>query len=451
MSLKGAEILETASKYWPYPRGYYVVLFILLVLVELPILVSTKSSLILSFLLFIITGGFLYIIWRFTRSIPKTKKKKVGFVISITCDDEDEAKKIRQDFIFTLQRLIKEGKTGTTFQFIEAPSYISETIVDIEDAQKLRIHARAHFLLFGRVRVRELDKKMHHYIELDGVVAHKPIPEDISNEISKEFAELLPRKVAIPTENDLLAFQFASEWAEVVAKYIIGIAAAVSGDLPYAEQLFENALSKAQKSEHEFPVFEKLRERLPLRLFEIYEARARNSYEKWVATKDQHEIENIGSMIAKIDFSRYKNISIMHLKSIYHFLTDRNVTMAKECLNEIGKKNRNSAWHLNMAFLDAYETDLKSSIRHYRRAITMPVQFELIYKVEDFIYYIATLENDKYQLYYCLGFYNWKIKGDYLQAIKDLETFLESGNAEEYPTERELAKNWLKELYKNIH
>lgn len=445
MSSTNPELLITLSKHWPYRRGYFAVLAVLLG-IEVPVLVAANPSLLVSLVIILSTAALLFIAWYISRSVPKTKKDKVGFVISISCDDESEAKRIRADFVQTLQRLIKAGKTGSSFQFIEVPNFYSERIIDVDDAQKLRIRTKAHFLLYGRVRVRSLNNKEHHFIELDGVVAHKPVPDNVSKQLSTEFSELLPRKVAIPTENDLLAFQFASEWTELVAKYVIGIAAALSGDFAYAEQLYTDALARAQDITQEFPVFEKLRQRLPIRIYEIYEARATNSYERWVATHDEYEIDNMWIVLQKIDYEQYKQSSVAFLMSIYHFLHDRNVASALDWLNKCTKQNRNSVWHLNQAFLHAYQGGLKTATRHYRIAATMPITPDVIAKIEDFLLFVATSEPSKYQLFYCLGFFNWQLKGDNIQSIKDFYKFLESGETNKFVKERELAREWLEEL-----
>ena len=120
--------------------------------------------------------------------------------------------------------------------------------------------------------------------------------------------------------------------------------------------------------------------------------------------------------------------------------------MALEWLNKISKNDRNSIWHLNQAFLYAYTGNLKTATRHYRNAISAEFSPDIISKIEDFILFIATNDPAKYQLYYCLGFFNWKIKGDLLQAVKDFERFLNSGDKAEFVKARELTANWLLEL-----
>jgi hypothetical protein len=107
--------------------------------------------------------------------------------------------------------LIKSGRTASLFRFIDLPNRIATNIVDSEDAEALRMKCHAHFMLWGRVRLRTLDGKEHHVIDLNGVVAHRRIPENMKKAFATEFSELLPQRVMIPQENDLLIFQFTSE------------------------------------------------------------------------------------------------------------------------------------------------------------------------------------------------------------------------------------------------
>lgn len=194
-------------------------------------------------------------LWLYSRRLPRTASDRVGVLVSIHCDDESHAKRIREDLVATLRRLMRSGTVGSTIQFIDVPPFHAEKVHDEEDARRLRERTRAHFLLWGRVRVRDLNKKAHHFIELDGIVAHKQVSDEVCKKLSAEFTELLPRRVSFSTENDLLAFTFTSEWTELVAKYIIGIAAEVSGDLSYAETLFLDVAQRLGAEKRDFPIF----------------------------------------------------------------------------------------------------------------------------------------------------------------------------------------------------
>jgi hypothetical protein len=430
------------AKHWHRRTGYFAFLTVLL-LAEVALLVSNPVAL---FVVMVVSIVLVEAAWQLARSLPVTKRGKLGFVISMTSDDEKEAAKIRADFVITLRRLLKEGSSGSTFQVIEVPQHHAEHVLDVEDAQRLRLRTRAHFLLYGRVRVRNVHGRPHRFFELDGAVSHQPIPLEVSRALAREFSELLPRKVLTPVEDDLFAFQFTSEWAELVAKYIIGSAAALSRDFDHAERLYTEVLERVTKVRGDFPVFAKLRERLPKRISETYEARARLLYEQWVSTHDPSLIDRLGDYLARIDFNSYSSQPVLTLNAIFAFLKFKSVPRALEWLEKTSSSARDAVWHLNVAFLLAYERNLRGAIKHYRKALELPMPADVIGKVEDFVYYVASNEPAKYQLYYCLGFFNWKVKRDLLQARNDFKTFIGKRRSGEFDKEIKLATKWLAQL-----
>jgi len=107
-------------------------------------------------------------------------------------------------------------------------------------------------------------------------------------------------------------------------------------------------------------------------------------------------------------------------------------------------------WHFNLAFLRAYQKDLKRCIRQYRICANFEILPVTISEVEDFMVWILDEEPDKYQFFYCLGFFNWIIKGDLHQAIQDFERFLQQIKQGEFETEKALSLKWISEIKKEI-
>ncbi len=390
----------------------------------------------------LISAVIITLVWWRSKQPPKTRKDKIGFLISIACSDDVEAQKLREDFVIPLRKLIKSGRTGDVFHFMELPQPISRTVVDLDDAHAVRGKSRAHFMLYGHVRLRTIDGKDHHIIDLEGLVAHKPIPDHVHESLTREFTELLPRKVQLATDNDLLSFQFTSEWADIVAKYIIGIAAAVSGDLVYAEQLYNDASSRLKGKDTQFHAYSKLARRIPLRISELYEARARAVYDSWVTDRETRHITELGQHLAKVDESRKSNPGVLNLLAIHKFLSEYDADAALELLKK-SPDTDTAVWHYNVAFLNAYRGDLKSAVRHYRQGTQYEHDPNGIAQVEEFICWTLQQQPDKYQLEYCLGFFNWQVKGDVLQAKKDFLSFLNRCEENAFRKEKELTTKWL--------
>ena len=299
--------------------------------------------------------------------------------------------------------------------------------------------------MYGRVRVRVIDGKEHHVIDMNGIVAHKPVSGDVKQLFSLEFSELLPRRVHISKENDLLSFQFTSEWTDLVAKYIMGIAAAMSGDIRYAESMYSEVQERLAGKDINFPVYKKLVERLPIRISELNEAMAAAAHQSWYETHDPVWLDELGSYLEKVDPSRLELNRVSSLRAIYYFLKERDAEKAISIMLK-SKDMNNATWYFNMAFLCAYNGDLKRAIRHYRSATALHVQPEVIGQIEDFMCWVLEQESEKYQLHYCLGFFNWQVKGDTIKAVEDFTAFLDSGLDTEYTQERVLAREWIKEV-----
>lgn len=438
-------ILDKVEKSWPLKKGlFFFLLFIVLFQILLFDFLELGRTYKIIFLILSILASVL--VWLYTRRLPRTKKNKVGFVVSLYCEDDKELKKVKEDFIKSLRKLIIEGKTGHTFQFIEVPPYIACKVVDVDEAQKLRIKTKSHFLIYGEVKIRNIDGKDQHYMELNGLVAHRIIKDDEKAKLSIEFRELLPKSVIIPQENDLFSFKFTSEIAEIVAKYIIGIAAAVSGELDYAESLQREVSDKINSSKSKFDLFEKLKERIPIRICEINEGRANHCATKWVETHKQEYIDNLGKYLQQIESDIYGTPRMYTLYAIYYFLNNHDIEKSFEWLNKINKENRDATWYCNTAFLNAYQEDLRTAARHYRKCAELIPVTSIISQVEDFLLLISKREPDKFQLYFCLGYFNWKVKGDKLQASKDFRKFIGNDNIEKFPNEKQLVGQWLIEL-----
>ncbi len=362
-------------------------------------------------------------LWYWTRQPETTPEGKIGFVISISCSDDGESKKLQEDFVRPLRDLLKSGRTGYVFHAIEIPQHIASRIQDVEAAQTLRIKCKAHFVIYGRVRLREISGKEVHILDLEGIVAHQPVPESVGNLLAREFSELMPRKIQIEKENDLLAFQFTSEWADLVSRYIIGLAAEISGDWDYAETLFRDARNRLHGKSTNFPIYQKLKDRLPLRISELSLARARVSYDKWAETKDSSFLLQCERHLGTLVKTHQEDRGTLNLRAILAFVLKRDVEQSIALLKRV-KAIGQPLWHLNMAFLLGYKGELKNAIRHYRLAANSEADPETLTQVEDFIVWVLECEPEKYQLHYCLGFFNWQLKGDPERAIHDLNDYL---------------------------
>lgn len=441
-------LIDFAQRNWHKPIGLIASIIAALTF-EILLLNSVKASTTITILVYVLTLLFLFSTWIYSNRYPKTHKGKVGFVVCIQFSNDNQKQIIRDDFVTTLRKLLKGGALGHTFHFIEIPKHISDKVFDMEDAHKLRLKTKSHFLIIGRVRLRTLGGKESHILDLDGIVIHRPLNETASAIISREFRELFPRRLRIATENDLLAFNFTSDWTECVAKYIIGIAASYSTDLNYAERLYRDVQKKLEGIKTEFPIFIKLKERLPIRFSEIYIARALSCLTAWRETKDDEALAQFALNLSRVCSDLSDTYEVLLLHGIEAFLNGRRINEAiaytKRC-----KPYNDPVWHFNLAFLLAYQNDLYKSIREYNICSKYEIAPSTISEIEDFLVWILEEEPEKYQYHYCLGYYNWNIKGDLLRAIEDFNEFLKHAKQGEFVKEQELTLKWISKIEKQM-
>lgn len=443
--MENSELIPFIEKHWYSPVGI-VIAELVLALALATITNQLGISLVYALCIIFVSLLILIIVWFNSKKPPKTPPNKIGFLVSIYCSNEQDQLKVKEDLLVPLKKHIQSGQTGQVFHFMELQQHNAALCLDNEFAQKIRVESRAHYMLFGRVRKRSLDDgKVHYFFDLEGAVSHAEIPNQLSQNLSIEFTELLPRKVQILAEQDMFSFQFTSEWAGLVAKYIIGIAAACSGDLIYAEKLYDDVLFGLNSQDTNFPVFAKLKERLPVRKAEVYEAMATAYHRRWVDSRDYEHINYMHAWLEKIESSQKMRPGVQYLYAICAFVKDADADVAIDYVSNIRQEN-DPVWHLNLAFLYGYKGNLQKSIRHYRSAAQLNIQIDTVNQVESFINWVIDNFPEKIQLNYILGFFNWQIRGDTSLAKKNFEFFLKMAGDGKFAKEQELAKKWLKQI-----
>ena len=389
------------------------------------------------------------IIWVYSNRIPRAPKGKIGFALAIVVDDPAQQKKITSDFEVTLRELLYSKKCKYPYAFIKIPNHIANQI-NPKTAQKYLFDFNCRFMIFGRARTAIKKGELQHVLHLEGIVYHKKISEDISKNLSSEFTELFPRKLVISSDGDLFHFEFTAQWVDLVAQYIIGIAALVSGDVDYSRDLFENLSAVISRSPINVPAINKIRQRIPSRLATIYLLQSKICYHKWKKSRDDLSLmSELAKSLEKLESVERDNIDLRNLKAICYVVLDRDSGRAKCEILKINKSQRIPEWRLNYAFLLAYEGNLHKALKEYRDIAKK--QFgnaELISEITSFIKWLLKKEPEKIQFYFSLGVINYLIKKDYPEAIENFEKFIEAGAANQFSNEVVLAENFLWELDK---
>ncbi len=419
------EVLNLIGSKWPRKSSLLIALLIVLfsllwmfsginiVEVSLNELIITICTLILVFS-----------VWLISTKVKRASKGKIGFGVAITTETKKQRKQIASDFVETLRDLLFQGNLRYQFSFIELSQYHSAKIKNAEDAENYLRTTKCQFLIFGRARIRQIEGKDNHFLNMEGIVAHRHVPEKISKHLGVEFAELFPRKLQLLSENDLFLFEFTSQWVNFVARYIIGIASLISGNVEYAQELFEDLQRKIDQQQTNLPAIVKIRRRLPGRLTEVYLTQVKFNHAIWRRNRDQDSLNRTKFFLDKLESLSPNDYTGHLLRGIWHFVANRDIPAAKREVRKC-RYIREGTWCYSYAFLCAYEGNMKEAIKYYRLAFKYKYETNVPFEIEEFIDWVLKLEPDKVQLHFCLGFVNYRGKGDKLQALRDFEKFIE--------------------------
>lgn len=381
----------------------------------------------------------------------KTPKDCVGIVLVLAADSEEQHRELRTEFIASFRQLIKEATHAHSFEILVAPRRLAEELSDGADERVLRYFSerRGHLLIFGSVKPVDLGQgRMGRHLALKGYVRHAPVAQVVSKELAIDMTQVFPHRLLLVPEGRLFQFEAASEWLDLATRYVVGVAAMISGDLEYAETLLldvEMKTKTARQLRSNSPSLRQLEKRVPERLIGLYVLwlHALNAeYFRTRRTQLLPRTEDVADRLLARDPSHY---GAKMAKALCCFALRRDTRNARRIISTC-KRNADAAWRYSEAFLLAYSGKLTRAHEEYDRAfrartndLTLPVQ------CEEFIQMVLDAEPHQGQLHFCAAVINCFAKDDSAAAKRDFESFL-SWAEDRCPLERTFAADWIAKL-----
>jgi hypothetical protein len=382
-------------------------------------------------------------LWYFTTRLPRSPQEKVGFVVALFAESREEYNQVSCDFVDKLRELLSDDSLKYRFSFAALPKYYAQQIKNADDARVFVQKTRARFFLYGKARVRNVQGKPRHVLNLHGLVVHSPIAEEEQKNFTAEFSTLLPPdNIFIGMENDLAGFDFTSEWVNVVARYIIGVAAYYSYDFEYARSLFESLWPERQKFPKDFPAMALIRKRLPVRLPEVYRILIHQLQLQWTKNWDPEIQEKVKPYLDRLQEIAPDDYFGHIVRAYWYFVACRDMRRAQAEIDAC-RGNRDATWRFSEAFLTAYRGDLVTAEHRYRDAFKRCRDGRLPLQIEDFIVRTLNQEPEKVQLHYFLGLINFLYKRDMESAMKDFQTFLDQTTSAQFAEQRKRALEYI--------
>ncbi len=387
--------------------------------------------------------------WVIAIRIPRCARGTIGIALAFTYDDESQAKRLRADFIQKLRDHFRSWHAQPPVDIVEFPEWLSEKVSQYDEAQMQRISmkARCLLLLSGQAKVRSLDAKVH-VIEFKGLVRHRPLEQNTQRRFAAEFTELLPKSVVSAFKGDFIAMAVTAEWIDVVARYIVSSAAALSGDMDYSASQFRELIQQLKEPTN-FEIVNKIRKRLPNRLTSVLTAKLGQLYDQYARDREKKWLTQMESVAFELDTLEPGCYSAVVSTALVQFTLYRNVQKAKQILEKCSTVD-DAAWMWSKAFLHAYEGDLDSAYRMYLKAFSaLSANPRLAVQCEEFIHLVLEDEPENQQLLFALGIINHRAKADLNSARVDFENFVKWARREgRFSIQVDAAEKWIREIRK---
>lgn len=444
---------DQISRVW-HRRGTGIVVVLLAVLLPLfgvPF-VLTELSLWGRATVAAIAGFLAWPVWYLTSRLPKAKPGTIGVAVSIVCDDEEQSRRLRNDFVASLRRHSGNWSVDEGAHVLELPAWVAESLEKTRNDEDFRDQAgviaegtRCRFLLTARATLRD-DGEPIHFLRMRGLVRHAPIQVDDSEKLAREFTDVLPSELTVSLENDFRQFESHAKHLDFTARYVTGIAAGLSNDFVFAERQLSDLVLMLTNERAPDSTMAKLRRRAELQLQRCCDAYNTQLLHRYRRSRDVRAIEELERRLLALPAKLQERFHNQMNLALADFVLRCDVPAARERLIRI-KEPRSPEWRFSMAFIDAFEGDLQSAYRHYRAIERMGIDGALAVSIEEFIQIVLDEHTEKKQLLFLTGMINRVFKNDVQAARRDLRGFKQwSRRKPEFRDQVAAADKWLDEL-----
>lgn len=290
----------------------------------------------------------------------------------------------------------------------------------IDRWKKFNGRIKGSFFVYGNI-IERLDQENKYFLNMDGLVVHKEVSIQTSDNISREFISIMPKEINFFEKLEFQGFQFTANMVFLAVKYVAGIAALVSGKPALAIQLHDGLLGEFRKFRPLPPNLMHIQGRLIKIMSEEYYLLYRFEY---FIQKNKVKAEELLNKSLSIDPCNYSAIIAL---SYMKFVDDGKPVEALKLLLRAKKySNGNYTWLYNEAFLYVYLGKFKKALRDYKRIqqITFREEQKLVDECIQFNENVIKKEPGKKQFLYVLGFLYFKKKSNCPMGLKYFEQFL---------------------------
>lgn len=363
--------------------------------------------------------------WLFNRYwIPKNDKKHTGLVICIYADSDEAEQTLKRDFIASVKKQIVDEQIVEIFNIIVIKNHLAPKYNNLKSIRKLHNKVRGHIYIFGETKKRTSGGKEQYFLSLDGMVLHRPVEQQVSQELSKDFLSTLPKGINFNDEFAFEGFQVSANIVVNSVKYIVGLSAYISGNPVLAINLHTNLKNQLRSNPQKMPGDHFILSKIDNLLSNEYAFLA--AYYLGKNDKPNTELNLTESL--KLNPNCYRAL-IVQAVFVFNWENDpkKSLIITKKCHGFNFPE-----WRYNEAFLYFWLGNYPSALKQCEKIKKQKYQNEIVTSMEVTLFNenILTVDKTKPVLYFWLG-YNYYYKQENLPlALKNFELFEQSATPE---------------------
>ena len=361
-------------------------------------------------------------------------------VICIHADTNESEQTLKRDFISIIKKKIKSGEMGEIFNVHVIKNHLAIKFNDFKNISKLHKKIKGHIYIFGETKKRKHGNEQY-FLSLDGLVLHKPVVQQVSQELSKDFIATLPKGINFQDSFAFAGFQISANIVLRSVEYVSGIAAFISGNPFLATRLHTDLKTKLMSSQQKLPGDNVILSKIDSLLSDEYAIIATYYFGK----NDQKNTYKNLELSLKLNLNCYHALNI---QSIIAFSWENDPKKSLSIIKRCHHFN-DPTWRYNEAFLHFWLGNYVSAWKQCEKIKNQNYPNELFvsHEVTQFNEKLLNSSTEKSVLYFWLGF-NYYFKQHNLNfALTNLETFMQKAD-NTMLTLKQKASGWLIDIKK---
>ncbi|MDH3324326.1 MAG: hypothetical protein OEL89_01685 [Candidatus Peregrinibacteria bacterium] len=392
---------------------------------------------------FLVWGAF----WAYYKfKLPRNKKEKIGIVVAIYAENEVERQKLKLDFLSELKNNLRSEGILDISNVIFLKNHQAQKIVEadkpMDEIVKINKKIKGHFYIWGNVKKRPDNQDERYCLFFNGYVIHKPIAQELSTEISRDFSAVLPREINF-LEREFKGFEASAKIVHLAVKYVLGLAAFVSHDPHLAFRLHNGLREQFNAFKPIPPHLQQIRNKIPILL---------SDEALWISKLylQRGDINNVKKFLSIAIRENEKSYGIWLLKAMLDF-QDNKVQNAFKSIKKAKQYSLGQLeWRYSEAFLFFWERNYKKALNSCKNIKKNSYNGEDATLQEVRNFNLSLLDsNNCPQLYFWIGYLSYFKEKNLAQALLDFEKFEEQ--ADESMVELiKKSNDYLKKLRKDM-